>query len=250
MTESVPPTPTSPEPLDLRYVPQYGNPIPAATGSYNRLDGHSPAMVEIHPDISVFGPQAASAASARVSNLHNVITPNAVSVTQSVPPTQQYQFSTSSNASYNAESGTCRRQKKFESYSSNSYSANFLPGPVNYMEDIQLDENALVTVSTKELNGRLKMVSKKRRIEIKLKRRTLKNRRYATFSRTRREAEEKRLITEIDNLRKIYDLMPTEEDLENECELLEDEIRDIEINMNVSLSDTSSDVDTEIMGSI
>ena len=50
--------------------------------------------------------------------------------------------------------------------------------PVNYRDDIELDDKALVTISTKELNRRLKKkgIGKARQKEIKCERRTLKNR--------------------------------------------------------------------------
>ena len=50
--------------------------------------------------------------------------------------------------------------------------------PVNYRDDIGLDDQALVTISTKELNRLLKKkgINKGRQKEIKSERRTLKNR--------------------------------------------------------------------------
>ena len=51
--------------------------------------------------------------------------------------------------------------------------------PVHYVEDIELDDIALLAISTKELNRRLKEkgITRSRQREIKSKRRFLKNRR-------------------------------------------------------------------------
>ena len=53
------------------------------------------------------------------------------------------------------------------------------PPPVNYREDIELDDIALIAISTMELNRRLKErgITRSRQREIKSERRTLKNRR-------------------------------------------------------------------------
>ena len=53
------------------------------------------------------------------------------------------------------------------------------PQPVNYREDVELDDIALIAISTRELNLRLKEkgITKSRQREIKSDRRALKNRR-------------------------------------------------------------------------
>lgn len=61
------------------------------------------------------------------------------------------------------------------------------PPPVNYREDIELDDIALIAISTMELNRRLKErgITRSRQREIKSERRTLKNRQYTSEMRRR-----------------------------------------------------------------
>merc|ERR1739847_248869 len=61
------------------------------------------------------------------------------------------------------------------------------PQPVHYREDIELDDIALISISTMELNHRLreKGITKSRQREIKSERRALKNRQYTSEMRRR-----------------------------------------------------------------
>merc|ERR1712018_670226 len=114
-----------------------------------------------------------------------------VSAIQHVPPTHHY----SVNGSLLQDNTNTLVS------SSTSNSADVPEGPVNYRDDIGLDDKELVTISTKELNRMLKKkgIGKSRQKEIKCERRTLKNRGYASNCRISREDEEKRL--EKDNVK-------------------------------------------------
>ncbi|XP_040583209.1 uncharacterized protein [Lepeophtheirus salmonis] len=68
--------------------------------------------------------------------------------------------------------------------------------------DINLTYERLVSISTRELNILLKDLSKKRRMEIKNTRRTLKNRGYAADSRTRSLIEKEKIEKEIELMNK------------------------------------------------
>jgi len=69
------------------------------------------------------------------------------------------------------------------------------PQPVHYREDIELDDIALISISTTELNLRLKEkgITKSRQREIKSERRALRNRQYSSEMR-RRYMEETRNV--------------------------------------------------------
>ena len=94
-----------------------------------------------------------------------------VSAVQQVPPTHQRQHYCGNDY---IETSNGRSLVSSTSNSSNDVTSE----PVNYREDVELDDQAVVTLPIKELNRRLKKkgISKARQKEIKSERRTLKNR--------------------------------------------------------------------------
>jgi len=122
--------------------------------------------------------------------------------------------------------------------------------PVNYRDDIGLDDKALVTISTKELNRLLKKkgINKSRQKEIKSERRTLKNRGYASNCRVSREEEEKTLEKEIFDLEaEIKRHGPGAlEKLEEEYVQLRNEINCIKKEMNINDDSDDSDYKSDI----
>ena len=95
-----------------------------------------------------------------------------VSSVQRIPPTPHYNLNGSILQDINSPN-------TLVSSSTNNSEIPVVPSePVNFRDDIELDDQGLVTISTKELNRRLKKkgLSKSRQKEIKGERRTLKNR--------------------------------------------------------------------------
>ena len=104
-----------------------------------------------------------------------------VPVVQHVPPRhQRMEWRNPCNGIASSESGLSELDIANGLVSSSTaHSEVEVPSePVNYRDDIELDDKALVTISTKELNRRLKKkgITKSRQKEIKSERRTLKNR--------------------------------------------------------------------------
>ena len=97
-------------------------------------------------------------------------------------------------------------------------SGSNISNPINYREDIELDDEALILIPIKKLNKQLKGkgISKQREKKIKLERRKLLNRGYAKEGRVKYEEEVTRLQTAIAEMHKQNELMPTMEELENQ----------------------------------
>ena len=97
-------------------------------------------------------------------------------VVQHVPPTNHRHYSDSGVSSLQDMNGS--NPMVSSSTASDSDLSEVPLEPVNYRDDIGLDDKALVTISTKELNRLLKKkgINKARQKEIKSERRTLKNR--------------------------------------------------------------------------
>ena len=95
-----------------------------------------------------------------------------VSSVQHVPPTHTYNVNGSILQDINSTNTSV------SSSTNNSELPEVPSEPVNFRDDIELDDKALVTISTKELNRRLKKkgLTKVRQRQIKCERRTLKNR--------------------------------------------------------------------------
>jgi len=113
----------------------------------------------------------------------------------------------------------------------------------HYREDVDLDDQTLVTISTKELNRILKKknISKTRSDQIKSQRRTLKNRGYASTCRHSREDEEKQLEKDILELDEKIKSKPPEEILKAEHDQLKEQI--IFLQKELGISDDSCDVE-------
>ena len=159
---------------NISWVPspsQNGNGSPVASGSKLKLTLSSYQSV---PTTSIVGSQH-------------------VSPIQRIPPTQHYNVNgstlqdisnpntlVSSSTNNSGKFGNNEIRDKFVEISSKFGTNNSeIPSEsVNYKDDIDLDDQGLVTISTKELNRRLKKkgISKSRQKEIKCERRTLKNR--------------------------------------------------------------------------
>merc|ERR1739844_209102 len=122
--------------------------------------------------------------------------------------------------------------------------------PVNYRDDIELDDKALVTMGTKELNRRLKKkgITKSRQKEIKSERRTLKNRGYASNCRISREDEEKMLEKDIAKLEEENKKYPPLEELETEWRTLRADCQHLKQIMGITDDDSEfslSDIEPE-----
>jgi len=174
----------------------------------------------------------------------SVIGTQHVSVVQHVPPTHQrhYNGTLSGNESLIQEINSANGL--VTSSTSNADIAEVPLEPVNYRDDIELDDKALVTISTKELNRRLKKkgIGKARQKEIKCERRTLKNRGYASNCRVSREDEEKRLEKDIQSLEEEIANCPKMEHLEQEYKMLKGEINHLQNVMGITdASDDSID---------
>ena len=106
-------------------------------------------------------------------------------VVQHVPPTNHRHYSDSGISSLQDMNSS--NPMVSSSTASDSDLSEIPPEPVNFRDDIGLDDKALVTISTKELNRLLKKkgINKARQKEIKSERRTLKNRgNYQKYSKT------------------------------------------------------------------
>jgi hypothetical protein len=98
-----------------------------------------------------------------------------VSIAQHVRPTRRQRHLTGNDSvlqsSYNSSN-------LVSSSTSNVDLADLPTEPANYREDVGLDDQALITITTTDLNRLLKkkIISKARKKQIKDERRTLKNR--------------------------------------------------------------------------
>jgi len=158
-----------------------------------------------------------------------------VSAVQHVPPTHHH----NENGSFIKDLNNTNTL--VSSSTTNSELPDVPSNPINYRDDIELDDQALVTISTKELNRKLKKkgINKSRQKAIKSERRTLKNRGYASNCRISREEEEQSLVKDILKLEDEIKKYPPYEQLEQEYMNLKKEVRDIREMMN--LSDHSDD---------
>ena len=175
-----PATPTSPPPLTPT------SPVSPATNDRN-LHVSAPTarrpqtFVAIHPNSNIsWAPAPLQNGSStplivfggkEKSQFRTVGGAQHVSAIQHVPPTHQRRHYTGNDYIETSNGSSL--------VSSTSNSEIDVPSePVNFREDIELDDQNLVTISTKELNRRLKKkgISKARQKEIKSERRTLKNR--------------------------------------------------------------------------
>lgn len=177
-----------------------------------------------------------------------------VSVVQHIPPTHQGQYSGPvRNESVLRDIMTCSVSST--SGLSDRRSPEVPSEPVNYREDIKLDDKALVTIETKDLNKRLKKegISKARQKEIKSERRTLKNRGYASNCRVSREEEEKRLENRIKVLKDDINKYPPVSELEQEYRQVRSDVKALKcvLNMNISDSDDSlTDIEAQAAAEI
>ena len=129
--------------------PEHGSVNPVATGSTLKLALSYKNM-----------PTTSAVGSHRVSSV------------QHVPPTHNYNVNGTILQDINSTN-------TLVSSSTNNSELPEIPSePCNFRDDIELDDKALVTISTKELNRRLKKkgLGKIRQLEIKCEKRTLKNR--------------------------------------------------------------------------
>ena len=142
-----------------------------------------PKLVAIIPDCSI----------SRVTGTPNRSSQHVADIQLVSKPTRQRHYSTATYGSASPTQGTSGTSSLVTS--STSISGLDEVPLVNYRPDIKLDDTALVTISTKELNRRLKKagISQARCKQIKVERRTLKNRGYASSCRVSREEEEQRL---------------------------------------------------------
>jgi len=170
----------------------------------------------------------------------SVIGAQHVSVVQHVPPTHQRHYNTSPSGSEsfmherNSANGLVSSSTSISELDRN---LDRLPiEPVNYRDDIELDDKKLVTISTKELNRQLKKkgIGNARKKEIKCERRTLKNRGYASNCRVSREDEEKRLEKDIKNLEEDIKKYPPVENLGEEYRQLRDEVKILQQRLNIT----------------
>lgn len=162
-----------------------------------------------------------------------------VSAVQHIPPTHQRRHT--ENYSIMPEVSN-----HSDLVSSTSEYTNILELPSergHYREDVDLDDQTLVTISTKELNRILKKknISKTRSDQIKSQRRTLKNRGYASTCRHSREDEEKQLEKDILELDEKIKSKPPEEILKAEHDQLKEQI--IFLQKELGISDDSCDVE-------
>jgi len=172
-------------------------------------------------------------------------------VVQHVPPTNHRHYADSGISSLQDMNNSSAMVSS--STASDSDLSEVPLEPVNYRDDIGLDDKALVTISTKELNRLLKKkgINKGRQKEIKSERRTLKNRGYASNCRVSREEEEKTLEKEIIGLEAELKRHAPLEKLEDEYLQLKSEISFLKQEMNIEDdSDDSDDVPKFEPGSI
>jgi len=167
-------------------------------------------------------------------------------VVQHVPPTNHRHYSDSGISSLQDMNNS--NPMVSSSTASDSDLSEIPPEPVNFRDDIGLDDKALVTISTKELNRLLKKkgINKARQKEIKSERRTLKNRGYASNCRVSREEEEKTLEKEIFDLESEIKRHEPLEKLEDEYMQLRSEINCLKKEMNISDDSDDSDFNSEI----
>jgi len=167
-------------------------------------------------------------------------------VVQHVPPTNHRHYSDSGISSLQDMNSS--NPMVSSSTASDSDLSEIPPEPVNFRDDIGLDDKALVTISTKELNRLLKKkgINKARQKEIKSERRTLKNRGYASNCRVSREEEEKTLEKEIFDLESEIKRHEPLEKLEDEYMQLRSEINCLKKEMNISDDSDDSDFNSEI----
>merc|ERR1712088_925239 len=153
-----------------------------------------------------------------------------VSAVQHIPPTHQR----SHIENYSIMPEVSNHSDLVSSTSEYSHDMELPTG--HYREDVDLDDQKLVQISTKELNRILKKkgISKARKDEIKSQRRTLKNRGYASTCRVSREEEEKQLQKDIFQLDEQIKSKPTEESLKAEHDRLKAEIKCLEEELGVS----------------
>jgi len=167
-------------------------------------------------------------------------------VVQHVPPTNHRHYSDSGISSLQDMNNS--NHMVSSSTASDSDLSEIPPEPVNFRDDIGLDDKALVTISTKELNRLLKKkgINKARQKEIKSERRTLKNRGYASNCRVSREEEEKTLEKEIFDLESEIKRHEPLEKLEDEYMQLRSEINCLKKEMNITDDSDDSDFNSEI----
>ena len=103
--------------------------------------------------------------------------------------------------------------------------------PGSWNEDVKMFDADLVQISTKELNKKLKKenIVKGEARKIKARRRTLKNRGYASQCRVSRETEEQIFEAKIKELQKEIDDYPPLECLEREAALLEKDVHKLKL---------------------
>ena len=243
---STPPTPTSSLNHQSSSENMYQGPHEAISTTRK-----SPTLVTIRPDSSIsWSPsqKIVSSNPAVILASRNALEPPIIaggnlSVVQHVPPTNQQTFR--GDSELQATTGINDRVTS----TSNSDLAELPSEPVNYREDIKLDDKALVTISTKELNRRLKKegIGKARQKEIKSERRTLKNRGYASNCRVSREEEEKRLELDIARLQNEIARYPPVDKLERHYQQLRKDCKDLKVMLNITddSDDSLSDVETQ-----
>ena len=240
-------TPVSPSPPPMADSSHFHN-QESSRSSYNGLHitkptaQRSPTFVAINADSSISW-VAGRPVNANVNpvDVMGVIAgpitgSQPVSVVQHVPPTHERHYSGASLGNESVVKGVACSNNLVTSSTSDSDLTKVPSEPVNYRSDVKLDDKALVTISTKELNRRLKKqgISKGRQKEIKCERRTLKNRGYASNCRISREKEEKRLEREIFNMRKEIDQYPPLDQVEQEYTQWRENVKNLKIIMNIT----------------
>ena len=117
---------------------------------------------------------------------------------------------------------------------------NYELPPFNVRDDIGLSDQDLVQISTKDLNKlfKKKNISKERRREIKLERRTFKNRGYAATCRVKRDDEEEKYVKAIAKLKQsIYQDRKVMEEANLENQKLKDKYQDLHTEHKVLMKE-------------
>ena len=251
-----PPTPVSPSsPISTPDSSQSNNQRSPGRGYRTRhvttaqTERRPPTLVAIHPDCSIswVTSQNSSANPVAVSRVEDTpsfspILVGDTSDVQHVPPThQRHDSGLPVNVNESIVQDIASSSNVVTSSTSNNNSDLGDIPSVNYRDDIKLDDNALVTISTKDLNRRLTKagISKTRRKQIKSERRTLKNRGYASSCRVSREDEEQQLERDILELQREIDKYPPVEQLEQRYTQLRKDVKDLKTVMNITDSDDS-----------
>ena len=222
----------------------------------------SPTLIAIRPDSSISWTTASLQNNADVkpavvvgckNTLHSPpIAGSQVSVVQHVPSTNQGHCSGPPIGSESILQDIPGNNNLVTSSTSYSDLEELPSEPVNYREDVKLDDKALVIITTKELNRRLKKegLSKARCKEIKSERRTLKNRGYASNCRVGREEEEKCLERDILQLQNEIDKYPPIEKLEEHYNQLRKDCKELKAMMNITDDSDESLSDLEIQPNV